>query len=86
MSLQTFERPSIAKEFFLKITCDPDPVAAIKKLTGSTSPTFETEWRDFKGAAQINDQDAKKIWSKVLSGFANTQGGVLIWGIDARKD
>ena len=86
MSLQAFERPSIAKEFFLKIKGDPDPVAAIKRLVGATPPVFETEWRDFKGAAQINDAGIKKTWSEALAGFANTQGGVLIWGVDARKD
>jgi hypothetical protein len=86
MSVQTSERPSIAKNSFLKITRDPDPVAAIKRLVGATPPEFETEWLDFKGAAQINDQDAKRTWSKALAGFANTQGGVLIWGVDARKD
>lgn len=86
MSLQTSERPSVAKNFFLTITRDADPVAAIKRLVGATPPEFETEWRDFKGAAQISDQDIKKTWSKALAGFANTQGGVLIWGVDARKD
>ena len=86
MSLQTSERPSIARDFFLKITRDPDPVEAIKRLVGATPPEFETEWRDFKSGAQINDEAAKKTWSKALAGFANTQGGVLIWGVDARKD
>jgi len=28
----------------------------------------------------------KEIWSEAIAGFANTQGGVLIWGVDARKD
>ena len=28
----------------------------------------------------------KATWSEALAGFANTQGGVLIWGVDARKD
>lgn len=27
----------------------------------------------------------KKAWSEALAGFATTGGGVLIWGIDARK-
>jgi hypothetical protein len=31
-------------------------------------------------------QKVKEIWSEALSGFANTQGGVLIWGIKAVKD
>jgi hypothetical protein len=86
MSLQAFERPSIAKQFFLKITGDSDPVAAIKQLANPTPPQFETEWLDFKGAAQITDADVKKTWSEALAGFANTQGGILIWGVDARKN
>ena len=78
MSLQAFERPSIAKEFFLKITGDTDPVAAIKRLVGATPPVFETEWLDFKGAAKITPQIVQEKWSIALAGFANTQGGVLI--------
>lgn len=53
---------------------------------GASPPTFETEWLDFKGAEKAEDKDVKKIWSQALAGFANTQGGVLIWGVDARKD
>ena len=34
----------------------------------------------------LDDRSVKKIWSEALSGFANTEGGVLVWGIDARKD
>lgn len=51
----------------------------------------ETDWLDFKGcqdkrreSADISDKDIKKIWSKALSGFANSGGGVLVWGVDAR--
>jgi hypothetical protein len=86
MNLQSLERPSVAREFYLKITRDPDPSAAIKQLVGATPPEFETEWRDFKGAERITDHDIKKTWSEALAGFANTQGGVLVWGVDARKD
>lgn len=50
----------------------------------STYPFFEEEWIDFKGEPQ-NDKDAKKIWSKALSGYANITDGLVIWGIDARK-
>lgn len=86
MSLQTSERSSVAKNFFQATTRAADPVAVIKRLVDATPPECETEWRDFKGAAQANDQDTKRTWSKALAGFANTQGGVLIWGVDARKD
>src|SRR6266404_6707775 len=86
MTLQALERPSIAKEFFLKIVGGLDPAAATKGLVRATPPCFETEWLDFKGAARITDQISKRKWSEALAGFANTQGGVLIWGVDARKD
>jgi len=86
MSLVTFERPSAAREFFLKITKASDPVAELRKLVSETPAMFETEWLDFKGAEKISDKEIRPIWSKALAGFGNTQGGVLIWGIDARKD
>ncbi len=46
----------------------------------------ESEYLDFKGTGGGRCGESKiiKIWSKCLSGFANTEGGVLIWGIDAR--
>ena len=52
------------------------------------SPTFESEWLDFKGSAKGKPEDnsVKENWAKTLSAFANTEGGVLIWGIDARPD
>ena len=62
-------------------------VGFLQGMVNSAPPTFEEEWLDFKGADPMPpDSDIKKLWSKALSGFANTEGGVLIWGIDARKD
>jgi hypothetical protein len=52
--------------------------------TIDTDPFFEEEWLDFKGRPH-NDDDAKAIWSKALSGFGNITDGLIIWGIDARK-
>jgi len=86
MSLQALEKPSNARDFFNKLTRDSNPSAAIQRLVNATPPVFENEWLDFKGAAQIDDAGTKKTWSEALAGFANTQGGVLIWGVDARKD
>jgi hypothetical protein len=28
----------------------------------------------------------KGVWLQALSGFSNNEGGVLVWGLDARKD
>lgn len=44
----------------------------------------ETESLDFKSGESLNDE--KSTWSEAICGFANNQGGVLIWGIEARKD
>lgn len=42
----------------------------------------ETEWIDFKNG---RDGNAKEHWSKALSGFGNSGGGVLIWGIQTKR-
>jgi hypothetical protein len=67
----------------------PDVVAYLRAMVNSVPPTVETEHLDFKSAslngAAIADNDVKKTWSEALAGFATTGGGVLIWGIDARK-
>ena len=58
----------------------------LKSLINSTPPAFETEWLEFKGAEKIDANGIKNYWAEALSGFANTEGGVLVWGIDARKN
>ena len=75
--------PSTARQFYERITTAPDPVAFLKGLVNSTPWTFETDWRDFKGNPK-DDSDRLAIWFKALGGFANNQGGVIVWGIDAR--
>lgn len=77
-------RSSSAHVLFDKIKAGGLPF--LNSMVNSTPPTFEEEWLDFKGAAAIPPDKIKEIWSKALAGFANTEGGVLIWGIDARKD
>src|SRR5258706_3165553 len=80
------QRNSNAAEFYNQITSSADPLAFLRSLYDPSNPTVETEWLDFKGAEKIPDHDLRKEWSTALSGFANTEGGVVIWGIDARKD
>lgn len=80
------QSPSLARDFFEHLKADGNPqnaVSRIKALINSTPLTFENEWRDFKGEPKFDD--IPKIWSKALSGFANTGGGVLVWGIDCRN-
>ena len=74
---------SAARTFFDQIFAEADPYAFLASFVNSQPPTFETEWLDFKGGARLNDD--LKTWSEAVSGFANTEGGVLIWGLDARK-
>jgi len=76
-------KESLARQFFDKIAAGG--VTAVKNLVNSDPPTFENDWLDFK-SGQCPAKEIPPIWSKALSGFANTQGGVLIWGIDARKN
>ncbi len=45
----------------------------------------ETEWLDFKQVSSSHS-DNKGNWSEAIAGFANNQGGVVVWGVDCRKD
>ncbi len=78
---------SPAQEFFEKITTS-DPLARLMALIDTNNPTFETDWLDFKAEhhdPKQRDKSNRACWSECLSAFANTGGGVLIWGIDARR-
>jgi len=77
---------SRAEDFFQRIMAgEPTPADFLKRLVGATPPVFEDEWLDFKCEPK-DENDLKRIWSKLLSAFSNTEGGVLVWGIDARPD
>ena len=78
--------PSLGQSFFDEIRNAPDKLAFLSALVNPTQPRFEEEWLDFKQARDINSNDVQQNWSKALSGFANTGGGILIWGIEAKKD
>ena len=83
------DAPSLARSFYQRFLDASDRTAFLKGLVNSNPLTFETEWLEFKscpheGNDQSNDQKIKELWCINLSAFANTQGGVLIWGIGAR--
>jgi len=89
------EAASLAEGAFLHIMRSPPAArsALLRGMVGSRPPTYEEEWIEFKSAlhgpagkqAPMNDEQIKSVWSESLSGFANTGGGVLIWGIEASK-
>ncbi len=72
----------------------------LEDLAHPASQSEENEWRDFKEAKPLtsppnsatppehrkkHDQEIKKLWSENIGAFANSGGGVLIWGIKAPK-
>ncbi len=78
---------STASEYFQQLKKRPDLGNYLCSLIATHPPTFEVAWLDFKsGRVDIHDDNLKKIWSKALGAMANTEGGLLIWGIKADKD
>jgi Schlafen, AlbA_2 len=78
------EPQSNARMLFDEIKGQSDRFAFLSQLPERPEPFFEEEWIDFKGQPK-DDNNAREIWSKALSGFSNTTEGLLVWGIDARK-
>lgn len=76
--------PSPARNLFDQIVANASPAMLLQSYISSSPPTFETEYLDFKGCAKLQPNEDKKIWSEALSGFANTGGGLLVWGLDCR--
>jgi len=80
------DRRSPVAEFFERIGEGDAAFGFLSGLISTDPPTAEMEWLDFKGRIDPSDPELKRVWSKAISEFANTQGGLLIFGIDARKD
>jgi hypothetical protein len=81
--------PTLAEELFEKMKSQADPAAYLEAMADPASPpTFETDYLDFKAKPDRDPKNAKlkEIWYEALSGFGKSGGGVLVWGIDARKD
>jgi Putative DNA-binding domain len=75
---------SSARSFFEFLRSHGNAFDYLSELPNGPEPFFEEEWIDFKGQPR-NDNDAKVIWSKALSGYANMTDGLVVWGVDARK-
>ena len=70
---------SRARVLFEQIAACSDPAALLHSWVASKKQ--ENDFLEFKGAGRIQDKQIKEYWSQTLSGFANTEGGVLVWGI-----
>ncbi|WP_428306760.1 AlbA family DNA-binding domain-containing protein [Lacipirellula sp.] len=67
-----------------KADFDALDLAKIKSMLGVQEENLHL---DFKQAAgTFTSADDRKNLAKVIGGFANSDGGVCIWGVDARKD
>lgn len=73
---------SHARNLFLRAIAGG--AAFLRQLVAEKTP--ESEWLDFKCGDHLDDAETKVTWSRALCGFANNEGGVLVWGIDARFD
>lgn len=80
-------RPSRAKEYFDEIKRPENGVEFLKRLVEAETQTFESEFLDFKGGQEldVSSKDLLELWAKNLSCFANSDGGVLVFGIAAPK-
>jgi hypothetical protein len=80
-------RPSRAKAFFDEIKLPEHGPTFLEQLTKSEGATFESEFLEFKGGHEIktDGEGLLQLWAKNLSCFANSDGGVLIFGIHAPK-
>jgi hypothetical protein len=79
-------KPTLASQLFADIKAAPDRAAFLRNLVDAR--TAETDWLDFKCKPlkdNTKEKYLKEIWYEALSGFANSEGGVLIWGIEASK-
>jgi predicted HTH transcriptional regulator len=60
----------------------------LKEIRGFVEDNREEDLHlDFKMVSSLPfTRDDRKNFAKALSGFANSSGGIVVWGIDARKN
>ena len=74
---------SRAEEFFRQISGAADRAAFLDTLITAQKP--ESEILDYKAGAKLQPSSIRPLWAKALSGFGNTEGGVVVFGIDCRR-
>jgi len=76
--------PSIPKRLFDEITGAGEAAAIqyLESLVTSAEKTFESQFLEFKSGGTHKVGEA---WSRELSAFANTDGGVVVWGLRTER-
>jgi hypothetical protein len=82
--METFPT-SVAEVQFRSLTSDPARTLSLLK-DFVTNKVSETDYLEFKCGQFKDDQHLKRMWSKILSAFANSDGGLVIWGILAKRN
>lgn len=82
-------QPSMSRALDLFERLREGGCSALDALLDDREP--ESFFLDFKrspqdGAARSLAQEDNKNLSKAISGFANSSGGVIVWGVDCRRD
>ena len=67
-----------------------DQIQGIEQIKAMLSKPSEDTWIECKVKSNPShanlDESDKSNFAKCISGFANTSGGVLIFGLEAKKD
>jgi hypothetical protein len=81
---------SISREFYDRFMADPQKTLASILSDGEPKESY---WIDYKRLPVKQDDRTspdwgalRDEWTRVICGFANTDGGVLVWGVDAPKE
>lgn len=69
---------SRAQDFFNGLTA-----AAIRRMLGAEQENHTLEFKVI--GSDLTQRDDKRNLAVALSGFANSDGGVIVWGVEARR-
>jgi schlafen family protein len=79
-----------AKTWDAQNNCLPEYNGAGEIHSMIAAPFVEELFLDYKRSAttlpsgRLDDEDRKNL-AKAISGFANSEGGIIIWGVDCRR-
>lgn len=59
--------------------------ARILSMVGAQQENRQLEFKLIGSAAFTSDSDKSNL-ARALSGFANAEGGIVVWGVEARRD